>query len=401
MASLGSTSVAPPEENTAYHVPEESARIVKSSLVHSNKVTGTGFRNWHYVVGKIMLHPQGPVRDICIDTGCSVTVADQKFMEANLPHAEIRTMASPTIVKGLGKAKHKVNQFVHTAMYLPGKTDVGEPVVGEIMVDLHLVEDLKANILLGMDVVGPKEINVITSRKHLYIGSCGIRMPIEIRPRGTEVRRPIKAKQDVLIHPGQQVAIPIHYRATLPERDLLFKPDDSELTLYAHIVDSSVESILARNDSEVPVTISRTTRLGHVTEIPYDSCYLASGELAHLASKPPKKIRQQGWHQRMLKAATAFLATNIPVAGSTATVSTGSASVAENPASVATNPASVGTNPASVAETLLPNGVTIHGRDAATTALAEVVNAYPVLWKDSGFVDLPEDRWMRIPLKPG
>ncbi len=377
-----------PEGNAAVlHLPEES-KIVKSTVVHSNKVTGTGFRNWHYVVGKIMLHPQGPLRDICIDTGCSVTVVDKRFMEANLPHAEIRTMASPAIVKGLGKAKHEVNRFVRTSIYLPGKTDIGEPVIGELTVDLHLVDDLKANILLGMDVVGPEDIDVITSKKHLYVGSCGMRMPIEIRPRGTEVRRAIKAKQDVLIHPGQQVSIPIHYHATLPERDLLFEPDESELTLYAHIVDSSVEAVLARNDSDVPITLTRKTRLGHIAEIPYDSCYLASSELAHLASRPPKKVRQQGWHRRILKAATAFLATNAPVAIS---------------ASISTNPASVSTSPASVAETLLPNGVTVHGKrkDPATIALAEVVNAYPTLWEDSGFVDIPQDRWMRIPLKPG
>ena len=65
-------------------------------------------------------------------------------------------MASPAIVQGLGKAKHEVNQFVRTAIYFPGKTDLGEPVSGELTVDLHLVDDLKANILLGMDVVGPK-----------------------------------------------------------------------------------------------------------------------------------------------------------------------------------------------------------------------------------------------------
>ena len=79
-------------------------------------------------------------------------------------------------------------------MYLPRKTNVGEPVVREIIVDLYLVEDLKANILLSIDVVGLEEIDVITSRKYLYIDSCGIRILIKIRPRGIEVHRLIKVK---------------------------------------------------------------------------------------------------------------------------------------------------------------------------------------------------------------
>jgi hypothetical protein len=188
-------------------------------------------------------------------------------------------------------------------------------------------------------------------------------MPIEIKPRGTKLRRAIQAKQDVMSHPGQQISIPIHYRATLRDRDLLFGPGESELTLYAHIVDSSIEAVLARDDSEVPITITRKTRLGHIAEIPYDSCYLASSELAHLSSRPPKKSRQPGWYRRIIKEATAFLTAKSP--------------------SASTN----------VTETLLPNGVTIHGKKdtPAAVAFAEVVNAYPRLWEDSEFVDVPQD----------
>ena len=134
--------------------------------------------------------------------------------------------------------------------------DIGEPIISEFIVDLYLVDNLKANILLSIDVVGLEDINIITSKKHLYVGSCGMRILIEIWPRGTKVYCAIKVKQDVLIHPSQQVSIPIHYYTILLERDLLFKPNKLELTLYAYIIDSFIEAVLARNNFNISVTLT-------------------------------------------------------------------------------------------------------------------------------------------------
>ena len=99
-------------------------------------------------------------------------------------------------------------------------------------------------------------------------------------------------KNDVLVRPGEQIIILVNYYAQLPDRDLLFEPDESELMLYAHIVDSSVDSILAKNESSTPVSVSRKTRLGYIIEIPYDNCCLATPEVADLAARPPKKTWQ-------------------------------------------------------------------------------------------------------------
>ena len=177
-----------------YYILEEFTRIIKSSLIYSNKVTSIGFRNQYYIISKIILYPQGPVRDIYINIGCSITIVDQKFIEVNLLHAEIRTIASLTIIKGLGKAKYKVNQFIYTIIYLSRKTNISEPIIGEIIVDLYIVEDLKANIFLSINIISLEEIDVITSKKYLYINSYSIRMLIKIRSRDTKVHRSIKAK---------------------------------------------------------------------------------------------------------------------------------------------------------------------------------------------------------------
>ena len=51
------------------------------------------------------------------------------------------------------------------SIYLSGKSDIGELVLEELLVDLYLIDDLMANILLSIDIMGPEIINIIISRR--------------------------------------------------------------------------------------------------------------------------------------------------------------------------------------------------------------------------------------------
>ncbi len=51
-------------------------------------------------------------------------------------------------------------------------------------------------------------------------------------------------------------------------------------------------------------------------------------------------------------------------------------------------------------ETTLPNGMTIHGDVETSQRLQHAVKEFPSIWLDQGkSVDLPQDEWMRIPLR--
>ncbi len=50
----------------------------------------------------------------------------------------------------------------------------------------------------------------------------------------------------------------------------------------------------------------------------------------------------------------------------------------------------------SAKDTLLPSGVTTYGD---VPELDAVVNEFSLIWEEKGFVDLPENEWMRIPLR--
>lgn len=53
-------------------------------------------------------------------------------------------------------------------------------------------------------------------------------------------------------------------------------------------------------------------------------------------------------------------------------------------------------------KTTLPNGVTVYSTDEDVAKLTAIIDKFAELWHDKGgAVDLPQEDWMRIPLRPG
>ena len=90
-----------------------------------------------------------------------------------------------------------------------------------------------------------------------------------------------------------------------------------------------------------------------------------------------------------------MLATTYAITSSSNPLSLGSTDASQTPLSSAT------VTPKQQ-ETVLSNGVTIFGSTNSLDVqeLSKTVNEFPKLWKDTGtFADIPEDEWMKIPLR--
>lgn len=178
--------------------------------------------------------------------------------------------------------------------------------------------------------------------------------------------------------------IPVHNAQLTDDRDYLFEPGECGVGLYAAIVDTNLKSVLAENDTPRPVSLPSNCRLGAITECDFDNAFLAVPEpdeehdIADLAIRQPKAAHKTSWVKKTFAAlvgATAALQAQPSSAPPTASQSS------------------------ALMETTLPNGVTVHGTPEAARQIAALVDEYPQLWTDNGFVDLPEDEWMKIPLK--
>jgi hypothetical protein len=234
--------------------------------------------------------------------------------------------------------------------------------------EFRVVDFLPPGMLIGMDIIGPEDITIDTAGRRAIIGMCdNAEITISIRPRSDEpINATVQAKESIIIEPASCRWVPIETSKSLPPgRDYSFIPQIAKEqsffranggSIYGHTIDQATKAILVRNDGPHSIQVHRHMLLGRITECDIQGCYLVDQESHGLATLAPEKktqpnltIEQQPGNERQLEC-----------------------------------------------------GVTIFGDNKTANAIAKVVNRYPNLWKDKGAtVDIPEGRFMTVPLKDG
>ncbi len=357
-------------------VEDPPLRVVESNASRADIGSGVAFRGWTYAQIAVRLDPTGKDFHVCSDTGASVTLIDRAWLLSEIPNVEISKMAFPVSVRGLGTSRHQTDEYVLVPFYCPGVDENGQKALACIRRELHIVDDLRAKMLIGNDIVGAERFVIDVANSKASIGSCNIEVPIEARQRGQFTRRNVHAKLATVVPPRSELIVSVSSKSLPDDRDFLFEPTGAaNLCLFAHIVDHEMTGVLARNESEHPVQIPKRFCLGSVTEMEYENCFQV--ELStEMAMTPPR--RTTSW----IKKAAGLAA--VGAAAFAATVSPNSASP----------DGTVGRH-----EMQLPNGVMVYGNPRECQALSDLVDEFPTLWVDQGFVKVPKEEWMKIPLQ--
>ena len=74
-------------------------------------------------------------------------------------------------VKGLGSAMYDIDNYVLILFYISVIKD-DKRVLCRIRREIYLVNNLKAYMLLGNDIIGPKKILLDIAGNKAHIGSC-------------------------------------------------------------------------------------------------------------------------------------------------------------------------------------------------------------------------------------
>lgn len=184
------------------------------------------------------------------------------------------------------------------------------------------------------------------------------------------------------------------------------------VTLYYHVVDATTRKIFARNDSPNATRIPKRFNLGMVSEIQYGNCFQVTD--CSMAMKPPG-------HRHLASPPVAQKSSSMPPClghNINNVVSLSTSQQGEPPLSLVPThlpkplthdiprvvPGIRAVKPLTLTgakEEILPNGIKIYGFDTERQAYAKLVEEFPSLWKDDGFIKVPPEEWMRIPLKDG
>ena len=359
---------APPELTATK--PEVLPALHSKLVISSSTPTmsnGMSFRSWCYLTGRLALSLEGARDTGCLDTGCPITIIDRIFLRDRLSDYQVKTHDSPITLRGIGPNFHSTDEWTTISFYMDGTTNKGNPATIKITRDFHIVDNLKANVLIGMDVLCPEKAIIDLPAGRIHFGSCeNVAVPVECTPRdNVRVRRIVRADSAQEIPPRSTapVAIRVKGNSPLPDRDFFFEPHLEGV--YAHFMDSKVDFVNVRNDKEVPLRISRRQRIGTILEYEAGESYPVEVDNHSLAAKSGDSEAP---------------------------------AVAEFTRLLDPKPAITRTIDPSM-ETKLSNGITIYGNEADVTAIQHVAEQHPRIWEDSGdTIDLPEEEWLTVPV---
>ena len=229
----------------------------------NNEEVGTGycFRRYHYCTVQVKLAADKEAVDVCLDTGCHISLVDREFLLQQIPELKLKKMASPIFVKGIGSNRHVTDEFAVLMLHFPGK-HAGVAATGIVKQEVHVVNGLKAKVLISTDILTPEGIDTMPLLRKAVLGSCdNLELEMNVQPLGLRVKCVVHSKGSIMIPANSQVAVPVHHTTLPNNRDFIFEPGESPVSLFASVTDHSFNAVLARNESNRPVHIARNQRL--------------------------------------------------------------------------------------------------------------------------------------------
>ena len=347
-----------------------TVQIIRSKIDFNTSIeTEYDFRDWQYATAMISLNKNEKSDLECLDIEADIILDDVKYFQAKSKNIQIRTMISFITVRDLETNKHCIDKYAICSMYFSSTNKNDNKILTKIIKEIHLMNNLKTNLLIENDVLKPESIDIFTFTSSTFIKSCNVTISITMQIRSTSQIRLIHAIE-TSISANSEIAISIH-KITILDRDYMFESKELiNLSIYAHIIDSNTTTILIRNENDKSIRILRNFRLKNLIELDYSNVLQMSTKHSNLALRILKFTHKQCWFNKVINAISFCHINMIDVKSNMKT---------------------------DIVHSL---EITIHNSSLQIIeTFINVVNEYIKLWTDKEFVKLSQKNWMRISLK--
>jgi hypothetical protein len=117
-------------------------------------------------------------------------------------------------------------------MYFPSNNKNKKQVLAKISYKAHLTNDFIAKFFININILVLKKVNIIISKKTSHIKSYKIDIKLKVIPKKGIAKSLIYIIARITILLFAFIAILIYYIAIAEDRDLLFKLDNTLITLF-------------------------------------------------------------------------------------------------------------------------------------------------------------------------
>ena len=314
---------------------------------------------------------------------------DRQFLKSQVFDVHLRIMIISLTVRDLSTRQHKTNEYVMILIFMIDINVVDEIVRAIFRREIHVVDDLKTNILIDNDIMSSKDIFVDSKKHSTNIENCKIIVSMKVKSFDAIISKSIHLRRIILILSRWEILVKIHYLAVF-DKDYLFELENiSHLIAYAHLVNVFTKTIILRNELNKFVQMSRNHRLNRFSEIKYANTYhidSINNNAKDLVVRRFETIHKQDWFRRvMIETVTIFAAMIITMK-----------SLANVDIELILSAIVI----SSVIEMILLNKVIIYNSsEEVIQNLRDIVEVFLNLWRNIDFIDMNMTNWIKISLK--
>ena len=328
------------------------------------------FKNWQYVITEICLTENALSISECIDSDVEIILIDTDFFKSQTRnHVAIRKMTISITVRDLNANKHMTNRYAIISIYFKKKNQHNNEIRVMIIREIHLIDELKVNILLENDILDSELFDIFMSTSTVYIESCKVTILIRI----INIHRSFQSMsvhftKVKIVSSNFKCLVSIH-RISASIREYLFEPSDStNFSIYAHLMNDEINFVLIRNNSNKSLKILRNFRLNTLIQSAYINAFQVEN-MSNMTLRNSKSEHKTSWFKKVFAAATAYVA-------------------------------NINEHVFDSKEVTLINEITIHDFFRQTiNVFINLLNEYVNIWIDQDFVKLSEKNWMKLFLK--
>lgn len=166
---------------------------------------------------------------------------------------------------------------------------------GKLQEQIHIVDNLKTNLLLDSDILDFQKIHLDYKHKRLIIDSCReMSVPITVTSVKNKINRIIRALTATTISSYSSTMLSVRLRGNtqLPsDRDFMFvsyqqisnRFDFGDGILF-HVIDANLSIMQVNNTLDQSINIDKNSRLDILQKYEKEDCYMAAPKYSYLAA---------------------------------------------------------------------------------------------------------------------
>ena len=263
------------------------------------------FKGWQYVTTELCLAEDASSIFECVDSKAEIILTDIIFFKSQTKNRiSIRTITTSIIVRDLKTNKHLTDKYAVVFIYFKKKVQQKNKIRTMITKEIHLINDLKINILLENDIFDFELFDISMSTNTIYIESCKITISINI----ITTHRFFQSKfvhftKIKIVSSNFERFISIH-KIVISNRNYLFESFDStNFSVYAHLIDDKINFILIRNNNDKFLKIFRNFKLSFLSQFFYINVFQINTHLFDMILRNSKSDHKTFWFKKIFIAA--------------------------------------------------------------------------------------------------